>query len=138
MGADAEGRVCFGRLAAGRDAVSIQPVNLRPTEGDRVVRALAQVRATRIAVMSLERSLVASARRSSVTWREIGEALGVTTQAAHRRFRAVDPTSRVRAVDPLKKELDELYGRSAAEKSASVEVPGTSASIEESAPAGAT
>jgi hypothetical protein len=95
-----------------------------------ILRALAEIRATRLALASIERRLVASARGSCVAWREIGEALGVSTQSAHRRFRSLDPTSRPRVVDPVKAELDELYGNLLAGLSADAEGSDPSARAE--------
>jgi hypothetical protein len=100
---------------------------------DVILRALSEIRAARVALASLERALVASGRRSLVTWREIGAALGVSTQVAHRKFRALDPTSRPRVPDPLHVELDEVLAsvRAASaeaegsDPSARAEVPGT-------------
>ena len=37
------------------------------------------------------RELVRRARASARSWRDIAEALGVTYQSAHRRFRSLDP-----------------------------------------------
>ena len=42
--------------------------------------------AVRRAVDELQSELVSSARSEGASWASIGEALGVTTQAAHQRF----------------------------------------------------
>jgi hypothetical protein len=45
--------------------------------------------AVRRGVDALQADLVASAREEGASWAAIGEALGVTTQAAHQRFKDV-------------------------------------------------
>jgi hypothetical protein len=44
--------------------------------------------ALRRGVEALQAELVATARSEGASWASIGEALGVTTQAAHQRFRS--------------------------------------------------
>jgi len=41
---------------------------------------------TRTALRDYERTLVRAARRQDATWEEIGDALGIPRQNAHRRF----------------------------------------------------
>jgi hypothetical protein len=59
-----------------------QSVNGEPTLGD-ALRAAVDVRE---AVDDYLRELVRLARTDGATWAEIGEAIGVTTQAAHQRY----------------------------------------------------
>jgi hypothetical protein len=70
---------------------------------------LRELRETRAALMAVERTLVVTAREGHATWHEIGAALGVSGQAAHRRFRSIDPLP-PRERDPIQAELDALYG----------------------------
>jgi hypothetical protein len=70
---------------------------------------LRELRQTRLALAALERALVVKAREANASWREIGAALGVSGQAAHRRFRSVDPLP-PRERDPILAELDALHG----------------------------
>jgi hypothetical protein len=78
-------------------------------DDERTLQALEELRSRRADLAALERELVARARRSGTSWREIAHALGIATQSAHERFRALDPSSRRRTPDPLKAELDELF-----------------------------
>ena len=41
---------------------------------------------------SLERLQVVSARRQGWSWQEIANVLGVTRQAVHKKYSAIDPT----------------------------------------------
>jgi hypothetical protein len=43
----------------------------------------------RIALRAYERQLVAQARREGASWQEVGDALGVPRQTAHRRWNHV-------------------------------------------------
>ena len=54
-------------------------------------RALRAVAAARRDLRTLEATLVIRLRESGITWREIGELLGVRAQSAQRRFHAIDP-----------------------------------------------
>lgn len=63
---------------------------------ERPLDALQDLTDLRAAFDRLERLLVAEARRGKWTWEEIGGALGVSRQAAHRRHaRAVNRSSGV-------------------------------------------
>jgi hypothetical protein len=86
-------------------------VRFEGTDREFPVRALAEVRRLRVVLSQLERALVAQAREKFVSWREIGEALGVTPQAAHKRFRRLDTRSRKRQEDTLFAELTALHKR---------------------------
>lgn len=58
--------------------------------------ALETLTATRATLDCLERLVVAEARRRYSSWEEIGRALGISRQAAHRRHRPfVTPTAGV-------------------------------------------
>ena len=72
--------------------------------------ALEAVVRTQSTFASLERSLVIAARNDGCSWREIASALGVSRQAAHRRFRAIDPRP-PRETDDLYAEALELARR---------------------------
>ena len=52
---------------------------------ERPLEALATLRQTRSTLERLERMLVGEARGNYSTWEEIGRALGMSRQAAHRR-----------------------------------------------------
>ncbi len=52
-------------------------------------RRLEAANRLRHATESLVTELVASARAEGATWAEVGEALGVSTQAAHQKYRWV-------------------------------------------------
>ena len=60
---------------------------LAPTDA----RALRAVTGCMRELRNLETTLVVRLRDAGVSWRDIGELLGVRAQSAHRRFRAVDP-----------------------------------------------
>jgi hypothetical protein len=81
----------------------------QPDPSLRIREALGRLRTTRLALDARERELVQEARRAHVSWLEIGESLGISTQAAHRRFRDLDPASKPRTHDPFKAELDAFY-----------------------------
>jgi hypothetical protein len=49
-------------------------------------RTLPELAALRTVVRQLEVDLVATARAQGFSWREIGDALGITRQSAHERF----------------------------------------------------
>jgi hypothetical protein len=89
----------------------------------RTLQALEELRARRAVLADLERELVATARRSGISWREIAHALGIATQSAHERFRALDPSSRRRTQNPLKAELDELFASMGGTRSGPPEGP---------------
>lgn len=80
-----------------------------PDDHERAIRALEELSSRRATLAALERHLVAEARRVGVTWREIGDSLGITTQSAHERFRVLDPTSRTRVPNPLRAEFEEIH-----------------------------
>ena len=71
---------------------------------------LALVADVRRALWALERTAAVAARRSGSSWRDLGRALGVSHQAAHGRFRAVDPRPR-RERDPEDAELEQIARR---------------------------
>jgi DNA-directed RNA polymerase specialized sigma24 family protein len=73
---------------------------------DAPLRALEAVTRARAGLASLERTAVIAARELGYSWPQIATALGVTRQAANRRFHAVDP--RVRRKDPMVEELEEI------------------------------
>ena len=58
-------------------------------EGTR--EALEAIHAARAALTSLERTLVAHARRRGATWSELGEPLRLSKQGVRRRHLAIDP-----------------------------------------------
>lgn len=70
---------------------------------------LRELRETRLALAALERALVVTAREGGASWSDIGAALGVSGQAANRRFRSIDPLP-PRERDPIRAQLDALYG----------------------------
>ena len=72
---------------------------------------LRELREARATLAVLERALVVTAREGYASWHDIGEALGVSRQAAQQRFRSIDPIPS-RQPDPLRAELDALYGPS--------------------------
>jgi hypothetical protein len=57
------------------------------------VRALAELTALRSSLERLEAALVVRAREDGCWWSEIGAALGLTRQGAHRRHAARDPVT---------------------------------------------
>jgi hypothetical protein len=57
------------------------------------VRALAEIAALRGSLDRLETALVVRAREDGCWWGEIGAALGLTKQGAHRRHAAHDPVT---------------------------------------------
>jgi hypothetical protein len=61
---------------------------------------LTGVAALRAEVERLERELVLAARRNFSSWSEIGAALGVSKQAAHRRHGGADDPGRRAERDP--------------------------------------
>jgi hypothetical protein len=80
-----------------------------PGRRELALAGLRELWQTRSALAILERKFVVAAREAHASWREIGEALGVSGQAAHRRFRGVDPVP-PRQRDPILAELDALHG----------------------------
>jgi DNA-directed RNA polymerase specialized sigma24 family protein len=68
--------------------------------------ALEAVARTREALASLERTSVIAARELGCSWPVIAAALGVTRQAANRRFHSIDP--RPRRKDPMFAELEAI------------------------------
>jgi hypothetical protein len=58
------------------------------TRGD-VTQRLEAAQRLRHAAEALVAELVAEARRKGATWSDIGETLGVSTQAAHQKYRWV-------------------------------------------------
>lgn len=50
-------------------------------------RAATRRRQTQAEVQVIERQIAGAARAAGFTWREIGELLGISKQAAHRRYR---------------------------------------------------
>jgi hypothetical protein len=73
---------------------------------DAPLRALEAVAGGRAVLASLERTAVIAARELGYSWPQIAAALGVTRQAANRRFHAIDP--RPRRKDPMVEELEEI------------------------------
>jgi len=61
----------------------MEQVSATPPDPD---DALAGARALRLLADQIEEDAVASAIRSGWTWAEIAEAMGVSRQAAHKRF----------------------------------------------------
>ncbi len=55
------------------------------------VETLRELAFTRRTVDQLTRIAVADARAGGLSWQEIGDALGITRQAAHERFRGLLP-----------------------------------------------
>lgn len=55
------------------------------------LRALAELTALRAGLVRLEGELVFRAREEGCWWSDVGAALGITRQAAHRRHAARDP-----------------------------------------------
>lgn len=55
--------------------------------GDDPATGLRAVQALRTLADRLEREQVVAARRRGWTWEQIGDALGVTRQAVHKRYR---------------------------------------------------
>lgn len=70
--------------AALRDAMN----SLTRGEGD-VAQRLEAAQRLRHAAEALVAELVAEARKKGATWADIGETLGVSTQAAHQKYRWV-------------------------------------------------
>ena len=56
------------------------------TPGDAALRELRGLRIKRVKAETAIIELVETARLLRVTWREIGEALGISAQTAHRKF----------------------------------------------------
>ena len=81
------------------------------------VRALAELTALRASLDRLEGALVVRAREDGCWWSEIGEALGVTKQGAHRRHSARDPLAarRRRREEQLTAELGAALANSLAD-----------------------
>jgi hypothetical protein len=63
----------------------VEALVLQVVDGDDPATRLQALSALRSELDSLEAELAAQALRAGMSWREIGEALGVTKQAAHRR-----------------------------------------------------
>jgi hypothetical protein len=80
-----------------------------PSERAVGLAGLRELREARATLAGLERALVVTAREGSASWREIGAALGMTQQAAHKRFRSIDPLP-PRERNPFLAELDALHG----------------------------
>lgn len=76
------------RLRAEEIAVSASAIGTLPLR-----QALAAVRDMRLDVDDLEFELVAQVRGAGWSWQEVGDALGLTRSAAHKRF-AQDDVSR--------------------------------------------
>jgi len=65
----------------------LEALVLQVVDGDDPATRLQALSALRSELDSLEAQLAAQAQRAGMSWREIGRALGVTKQAAHRRHR---------------------------------------------------
>jgi hypothetical protein len=63
----------------------VEALVLQVVDGDDPATRLQALSALRSELDSLESELAAQALRAGMSWREIGEALGITKQAAHRR-----------------------------------------------------
>lgn len=63
------------------------------------VRALEGIAAVADAVESQARTYVWEARKLGRSWTDIGAALRISKQAAHKRFSTLDPTRNGRAID---------------------------------------
>lgn len=84
LAADGAARAAVGELARGGDAGRLEAANR-----------------LRHATEALVTELVAEARADGATWADIGEVLGVSTQAAHQKYRwaAADPADAAQHVD---------------------------------------
>lgn len=83
--------VALSALRAETDAFLAAPVLQQQPDAAGAIRRALQMRAAADAVVS---AVVVDARASGMTWQAIGEALGVTRQAAFQRYgRPTDPTT---------------------------------------------
>jgi hypothetical protein len=73
-------------------------VQLNAPEGDGVLVRLRSSNSLRGAVDLLVTELVIAARDEGATWAEIGESLGVSTQAAHQKYRHLAAVAAVSGV----------------------------------------
>ena len=79
----------------------------RAQEQDNPADALGAINALRDRLAELERRHVASMLEEEATWTQIAEALGISRQAAHSRFRHI-PRPKPRSKAPLKAEVERI------------------------------